>query len=166
MVSVGLARAHESYRAVRQALDLIGDQVQIPDDRPVLIKPNMVVTSVELAATPVGAVRATLDFLTELGVDRFIIGEGTSESEGNTWEGFERYGYLPLQDHYDVEFRNLHEDEEFVPLDAVDRDLKPAPLRLSKTCFDAYVVSVGRMKTHCWVIATLSIKNLAIVDRL
>lgn len=162
MVNVGLARGDKSYQAVRKALERIADDVQIPMDRPVLIKPNMVATSVELAATPVGAVQATIDFLLELGVERFIIGEGSTEGEGNTWEGFERYGYLPLGDHYDVEFRNLHEEEQHVLFEALDKGLKPAQIRLAKTCFDAYVVSVGRMKTHCWVIVTLAIKNLAI----
>jgi len=161
MVNVGLARGDKSYQAVRRALERIADDVQIPTDRPVLIKPNMVATSNELSATPVGAVRATMDVLAELGVDRFIIGEGTTENEGNTWEGFERYGYLPLRGCYDVEFRNLHE-EEHVLFEALDKDLEPAQIRLAKPCFDAYVVSVGRMKTHCWVIVTLAIKNLAI----
>jgi hypothetical protein len=67
MTRVGLARGERSYQAVRKALERIGDDVQIPMDRPVLIKPNMVATSVELAATPEGAVQATMDFLTELG---------------------------------------------------------------------------------------------------
>lgn len=162
MAKVGLARGDESYRAVRAALERIGDEIQIPADRPILIKPNMVATTVELAATPVGAVRATMDVLTELGVDHFIIGEGTSEAEGNTWEGFERYGYLSLRDHYDVEFRNLNEEGQHVAFEALDGDLRPARIRLARTCLDAYVVSVGRMKTHCWVIVTLAIKNLAI----
>jgi uncharacterized protein (DUF362 family) len=162
MARIGLARGDRSYEAVRKALEQIVGDVQIPMDRPVLIKPNMVATSVELAATPVGAVRATMDVLIELGVQHFIIGEGTTEGEGNTWEGFERYGYLPLRDHYDVEFRNLHEDEQHILFEALDKDLGPAQIRLAKTCFDAYVVSVGRMKTHCWVIVTLAIKNLAI----
>jgi uncharacterized protein (DUF362 family) len=162
MARVGLARGDQSYGAVRKALELIAGDIQIPSDRPVLIKPNMVATSVELAATPVGAVQATMDILVELGVQRFIIGEGTTEAQGNTWPGFERYGYLALRDQYDVEFRNLHEDAQHISFQALDRDLATAQVRLAKTCFDAYVVSVGRMKTHCWVNVTLAIKNLAI----
>ena len=162
MVRVGLTRGSESYRAVRQALECIGDDVRIPDDRPVLIKPNMVVTSLELAATPLGAVRATMDFLTELGVRHFIIGEGTATEGYNTWEGFERYGYLTLKDDYDVEFRDLHQEARHVRFEALDRDLQPVQIRLAGLCFDSYVISIGRMKTHCWVNVTLSIKNLAI----
>ena len=66
MVNVSLVKGDESYDAVRRALELIRDEVSVPDDKPVLVKPNMVVPNVELCATPVEATRATLDFLQEL----------------------------------------------------------------------------------------------------
>ena len=47
MVNVSLTRGTASYEAVKGALDLIGDDVDIPDDRPVLIKANMVSPTVE-----------------------------------------------------------------------------------------------------------------------
>lgn len=161
MVRVGLARGEKSYETVKEALDLVRDDVRIPDDRPVLVKPNLVSSTVELAATPVEAVRATLDFLMELGVERFVIGEGTAGEEGDTMEVFERFGYLPLKEHYDVEFRDLNQDEHVV-FEAFDADLTPVNIRLDKTYFDSYVVSVARMKTHLQVIVTMAIKNIAI----
>lgn len=160
MVKVGLARGDESYDTVKRALDLIGDDVHLPDDRPVLIKPNMVSPSVELCATPVGAVRATMDFLQEKGVNKFTVGEGTALN-GDTMGGFERYGYFALREDYDVEFLDLNQDDS-VLFEALDDDLAPANIRLSKSLFDSYFVSVGRMKTHNQVIATMSIKNIAI----
>ncbi len=42
MVEVGLARGDESYETVKQALDLISENVRVSEDRPVLIRPNMV----------------------------------------------------------------------------------------------------------------------------
>ncbi len=69
MVKVGLARDNDSYEAVKKALDLIREEVRVPSELPVLIKPNMVSPTVELAATPVPAVRATMEFLSELGVE-------------------------------------------------------------------------------------------------
>lgn len=161
MVRVGLARGVRSYDAVRRALDLIAKDVRVPGDRPVIVKPNMVSPTVELAATPVQAVEATLDFLTELGVKRFIIAEGTALPEGDTMGAFQRFGYMPLKDRYNVEFRNLHDDEH-VTFEALDGDLHPVRIRLAKSLFNSYVVSVARMKTHLQVIVTLSVKNLAI----
>ena len=161
MTRVGLARGNQSYQAVRRALDLIGGEVQAPRDRPVLIKPNMVSPTNELAATPVDAVRATLDFLTELGVERFIIAEGTAMPEGDTLGAFQRFGYMSLKERYDVEFRNLHDDEH-VEFEALDADLTPITIRLAKSLFESYLVSVVRMKTHLQVIVTMAIKNIGI----
>ena len=161
MVRVGLTRGDESYEAVKAALELIRDDVRVPDDRPVLIKPNLVSNTVELAATPVQAVQATMDFLVELGVEKFIIGEATAGPAGDTMGAFERFGYLPLKEHYDVEFRDLNQDEHVV-FEAFDANLTPVNIRLDKSYFDSYVVSVARMKTHLQVIVTLAIKNIAI----
>ena len=163
MVNVGLAKGDTSYRAVTDALELIRDDVRIPSDRPVLVKPNMVSKSVELAATPVEAVHATMDFLASLGVEKFIVGEGTAGPDGDTMGAFERFGYFSLRDHFDVEFRNLN-DNEWVYLEALGPSLEPVTIRLGKSYFDYYLVSVARMKTHLQATVTLSLKNTAIAS--
>jgi uncharacterized protein (DUF362 family) len=146
---------------VRKALDSLADDVHIPQDRPILVKPNMVSDTIELAATPVDAVRAVLDFLKEMGAKDLLIGEATAGPEGNTMGAYERFGYLPLQDEYGIELRDLNKDEHIV-FEAFDADLTPVNLRLNKTFFESYVVPVARMKTHLQAIVTLSIKNIAI----
>jgi len=161
MVNVGLAKGDTSYGAVRDALELIRDDVRIPADRPVLIKPNMVSKSVELAATPVEAVHATMDLLADLGVEEFVVGEGTAGPAGDTMGAFERFGYFSLRDHFDVEFRNLNDNDWFY-LEALGPSLEPVTIRLAKSYFDSYVVSVARMKTHLQAVVTLSLKNTAI----
>jgi uncharacterized protein (DUF362 family) len=161
MLNVGLAKGNKSYEAVSKALELVRDDISIPNDRPVLIKTNMVSPTVELASTPVDAVRAAMTFLRSLGVKKFIVAEGTSMQEGDTMGAFRRFGYLPLQDSFDVEFRNLHDDDKIL-FEALDEDLKPITIRLARSLFTSYLVSVARMKTHLEVILTLSIKNVAI----
>jgi uncharacterized protein (DUF362 family) len=161
MVNVSLVKSGESYDAVTRALELIKKDVKVPSNKAVLVKPNMVVPDVELCATPVQAVRATLDFLQQLGVKKFIIGEATAREDGDTMGAFRRYGYFPLRDDYDIEFRNLNHDD-LVSFEALDQSLKPVRIRLAKTYFNSYVVSVARMKTHIQVLSTLSIKNIAI----
>lgn len=158
MVNVSLVKGRESYDAVRRALELIKDDVEIPD-KPVLVKPNMVSGSVALAATPVEAMRATLDFLQEQGVKKFIVGEGTAE--GDTMAAFQRFGYRALEDEYDVQLVDLNKDET-VEATVFDSGLRPARARIAKTVVDSYRVSVARMKTHDTVIVTLAIKNLAV----
>ncbi len=161
MARVGLTRSDRSYEAVRSALQLVRGDVRIPRGVPVLIKPNLVSGAVELSATPVEAVRATMDFLVELGVERFVVGETTAEGPGGTMGAFERYGYLSLKKSYDVELRDLNQDE-FVTFEALDGGLAPASIRLAKSYLDSYVVSVARMKTHDTVVVTLAIKNIVL----
>jgi uncharacterized protein (DUF362 family) len=158
---VGLVKGDASYSATMKALELIRDEVHVPSDMPILIKPNMVFRSRELAATPVDAVRATMDFLKTKGIEKFIVGEGTSGPEGDTMGAFEDYGYFSLKDDFDVEFRNLNEDE-WIPFEILDLNLNPTTIRLAKTYFHSYVVSVTRMKTHLVTVLTLAIKNIAI----
>ena len=160
MAKVGLDKGDSSYRAVRDALELVRDQVTLPGDLPVLIKPNMVSTTAKDAATPVDAVRATMDFLTEMGVKKFIVGESSAGS-GDTMGAFERFGYFSLKDSYDVEFKDLNRDE-VVKIEVVDADLKPVEIRLARSYLESYLVSVARMKTHNRVVATLAIKNVVI----
>ncbi|MCL4535946.1 MAG: DUF362 domain-containing protein [Bacteroidetes bacterium] len=161
MAKVALVKGNESYEAVSRALELVRGEVHIPNDRPILVKPNMVQATVDLCATPVGAVRATLDFLQSLGAKKFIIGEATAGPQGDTMGGFKRYGYMPLKDEYDVELRDFNEDDT-VLFEALDPGLNPVHIRLNKTYLECYVVSVARMKSHAQVVATMSIKNIAI----
>ena len=161
MRRVGLARADESYDAVKKALELIREDVTIPSDRPVLIKPNMVVRNVELCATPVGAVYAALEFLSGLGARNFIIAEGTGTPDGDTLAAFREYGYLQLAARFPVEFCNLHDDKK-VLVDAFDAALNPIQIRVAERLLTSYVVSVARMKTHLRVVATLAVKNIAV----
>jgi hypothetical protein len=69
MRRVGLAKGDESYATTRAALAFVGDDIRVPDGVPVLIKPNMVFRGNALAATPVDAVRAVMEFLITKGVD-------------------------------------------------------------------------------------------------
>ena len=161
MARVGLARSDRSYEAVRMALEYIREDVCVPRDLPVLIKPNLVWPSFELTGTPVDAVQATLDFLVEFGVEKFIIGEATAGGNGDTLGAFERYGYRSLEESYDVELRDLNHDE-VVTFEILDESLEPVTVHLAKTYFTSYIVSVARMKSHDSVVVTLSIKNTAI----
>ena len=161
MDKVGLVRGNSSYETVRQALDLLADSVHIPKDKPILVKPNLVSDTIELAATPVDAVRATLDFLKDMGAKDFVVGETTAGAEDNTMDAFERFGYKALEDEYGIELRDLDKDDHII-FEAFDAELNPVNLRLNKTYFESFVVSVARMKTHLQAIVTLSIKNIAI----
>ena len=162
MPTVALVKSEGHYHGVFEALRLIEDDIEesIKGKRRVLIKPNFVSTRRQLAATHVDAVRAVLDVISKYHSGRIIIGEGPASS--SLRNGLINYGYLKLQDEYDVEFIDLNEDD-YVELEAYDSELKPMKLRMSRTLLESdYRISVAIPKTHDCVIVTLSIKNVVV----
>ena len=162
MPTVTLVKSEGHYHGVFEALRLIEDDIEesIKGKRRVLIKPNFVSTRRQLAATHVDAVRAVLDVISKYHSGRIIIGEGPASS--SLRNGLMNYGYLKLQDEYDVEFIDLNEDD-YVELEAYDSELKPMKLRMSRTLLESdYRISVAIPKTHDCVIVTLSIKNVVV----
>lgn len=125
-----------------------------------LIKPNFVSTTRELAATHVEAVRAAMGFLSELGVEEFLIAEGPATSSAE--EGFKNFRYLELEEEYGAKFLDLNEDS-YVVADVFDRELNPMEVRVSRTVVESdFRVSVAPMKTHDTVVATLALKNMLV----
>jgi uncharacterized protein (DUF362 family) len=143
---------------VSESLQLIDSEVAIPD-KPVMVKPNFVSTSRQLAATHVDTTRATLEYLSSKGVNEFIIAVGPAI--GTPDSGFDNYGYRPLANDFNIEFMDLNSDDR-VPVPAFDDQLNPQTLYMSKRLSESYVVSVCPMKTHNNVVVTLGLKNILV----
>ena len=158
LIKVSISNTKDRVEGVHQALQLIDDTVVIPD-RPVMVKPNFVTTSNQLAATHVDSTRSTLEYLSGKGVRKFVIAVGPAL--GTPESGFENYGYNSLTDDFDIEFFSLNADER-VPVPAFDDRLEPQILYMSKRLTESYVVSVCPMKTHNNVVVTLGLKNVLV----
>jgi uncharacterized protein (DUF362 family) len=163
---VSLIQGHSRYENIAQALSHIADEIDLSDNRQVLIKPNFVSTRRQLAATHVDAMRGVLDFLRDRYNGPLTIAEGASLSD--TFAGYRNFGYLPLAEEYGAELVDLNGDET-VTVQVFDRRLRPLQLRVARRVVEAdYRISVGPPKTHDTVIATASIKNIvmgALVNR-
>jgi len=160
MSRVAVVRGDDRYTIVAKALELIKPETS-PDrikDRRVLVKPNLVSSSVELASVHVDAVRAVIDFIQTFGPQRIIVAEG---STSDTSEAFERFGYGRLErDYSNVELVDLNRDSSdavvFETLDGAERKVRVS--RTAKEC--DFKVSVARAKTHDHLVCTLSLKNM------
>ncbi|MCX8251276.1 MAG: DUF362 domain-containing protein [Dehalococcoidia bacterium] len=157
-IKVSLVSGSDRTSTVPEALALISDQVQIPD-RPVLIKPNFVSTLNQLSATPVDAVRSTLTFLKDKGVNEFTVAAGPAI--GTADDGFDNYGYRPLASEFNITWLDLNTDET-VKVASFDDKLNAQYLNMSRTMSESYVVSVTRTKTHNNVVVTLGLKNILV----
>jgi uncharacterized protein (DUF362 family) len=158
MIKVSIASSDSRDAGVTRSLELIDSEVDIPD-RPVMVKPNFVTTSNQLAATHVDSTRATLEYLAGKGVTEFVIAVGPAI--GTPDSGFDNYGYRDLANDFNIEFMDLNTDDR-IPVPAFDDHLNPQTLYMSKRLSESYVVSVCPMKTHNNVVVTLGLKNILV----
>jgi uncharacterized protein (DUF362 family) len=134
-------------------------------NRPILIKPNNVIGTpngghgdVLLSDTPVESLEAILEFLKSIGKTDVMIGETCATDP--TMVAFDNCGYFSLARKYPVRFLDLS-TEGFETV-GVYGPSGTRNLRISKilTSPDFFVISAAKIKTHNYLVATLSLKNI------
>lgn len=159
--TVALVKGNDRAGNIYSALKLIEDQVfSSIGGRTVLIKPNFVQTSRQLAATHVDAVRGILEFLRPHYKKEVIIAEAAATKEG-TLAGYKNYGYGALEKAYKVKLVDLNLGEWQYRY-TIDENNSPIPIRICAPFFDPnlYIISTAIPKTHGYVSVTLSLKNI------
>lgn len=164
--AVSLVKGDDRRANVLASLQAIDDQLapQLKRRKSVVIKPNLVSTNRQLAATHADALRGILDYLDTRWRGPVYIAES---SAGDTLAGYDNFKYGPLANEYrrmQVSLVDLNEEALYETIHIINGDLHPQPVRLAKRLLDpdAFVISAGVMKTHNVVVATMSIKNMAL----
>lgn len=158
MSKVALIKGDSRRKNIFESLKLLEKEIKTKISRKVvLIKPNFVSVNIQKAATEVDQVRGILDFLAQFYQGKIIIAEGAG---GDTFEGFKNFGYFELKKEYGfkIEFLDLNKDDfEEVLISNEEK------IRFSKTILDPsfFIISAAKLKTHDTVVATLSLKNVA-----
>ena len=159
VVKVSLTKTGDRRRNVYKSLKLLEKEVKKDiGNKRIVIKPNFVSSSFQLAATHVDHIRGILDFLKPFHKKKIIIGECAFK---NTVGGYKNFGYYDLPDEYNVELVDLNQDE-WKWFSILDKSLKVTRVRVSKTIVDPknYIISPAKLKTHDAVVVTLSLKNI------
>ena len=161
-VSNGASRRKNIY----EALVAIEDQIMpvLKTKKHVVIKPNIVSTNNQLASTHVDALHGILDFLGPRFKGPVVIAES---SAGYTTEGFDNFGYVKVAPEHkplDVSLVDLNEEGKYQTHTILNGDLHLVPVRLAARLLDpdAYIICSAMLKTHNTVVATLSLKNMAL----
>ncbi len=157
-LTTGDSRADIAFRALRPLADDIARAI---GNRRVIVKPNNVSVTRQLAATHAETLEGILEFLKSIGkLENAIIAE--SAAEGPTMTGFEAFRYGPVAAKYGVKLVDLDAEEVQIVHVLDERDMRPKPVRMSKMLMDpgSFILSAARMKTHTLVVATLSLKNI------
>jgi uncharacterized protein (DUF362 family) len=157
-ITSGDNRADLAFRALTPFAEQIAGSI---GNRRVVLKPNNVLTDVQLAATHVDTLEGILEFLKSIKKDNNVI-IAESAASGPTFDGFSNYGYFGLVSKYNVKLVDLDQEPYEILYVFDEKDFKPHPIRMSGLLLDpdSFVVSVARMKTHDRVLATLSLKNI------
>ena len=159
---VALIRGQDRRLTTYQALDSIRGEVEPKLAEEVLIKPNFLSDSIQLASSHVDSVRGVMDFLvsTARPPRRVLVAEG---SAGSTQQAFAGFGYLDLQAEYDVEIecKDLHAETQWAEATIFTAGEQPAKVRMPRTVTDSpCTISLARAKTHDVCVVTLALKNM------
>ncbi len=163
---VSLARGESRRKNVCEALVEIEDQIlpKLKQKKYAVIKPNIVNTVNQLAATHVDALNGILDFLAPRFKGPVIIAES---SAGNTFDGYENFRYqTAAQEHksQNVSLIDLNDEGKYVTVPLINANLHIVQARLAARLLDpdAFIICSAIMKTHNVTVATLSVKNMTL----
>jgi uncharacterized protein (DUF362 family) len=164
--TVALTSGDDRRKNVYEALLAIDDQIRpkLKLKKRIVIKPNDVTVTNQLACTHADAIRGVLDYLAPRTKAPIAIAESAA---ADTWDGFNNFNYPQLTKEYkshQIELVDLNEDGRFVAQALLDQDAHMVPVRLAARLFDpdAYVIGIALLKSHNYVVATLSVKNMVL----
>ena len=157
----GNDRADMAFRALQP---LSNEIAQAIGNKRILIKPNLVASNIQLAATHKDTIEGILEFYKSINKLDNIIGIGESAADGPTMVAYDYYGYLPVAAKYNVKFVDFDSSPTQTLWLMDQTDLRPKPARMNAYMMDpnTFIMSVCRMKTHDRIIATLTMKNVAV----
>jgi uncharacterized protein (DUF362 family) len=163
---VALVHGEDRRKNVRAALETIDAEIRagLRGKKSVVIKPNNVSTTNQLAATHLDALEGILDYLEPRFHGPVVIAES---SAGDTLEGFEHFRYNQLASErraQKLSLVDLNREAKFGTVEVLDADLHITPVRLAARVLDpeTFVISSAMLKTHNTVVATMSVKNMVL----
>jgi uncharacterized protein (DUF362 family) len=161
---VSIVKGNDRREIVFQSLKNIESEIlaSIGNKKRILVKPNFVSTTRPLAASHADEIRAILDFFKPHFKGEIIVGE-SAPSRNGTFEGYQSFGYMPLEKEYGIKLVDLNK-EPWVYRYVFGKESRPIPIRIISTFLDrdTYIISAAKMKTHDRTVTTLSLKNVLI----
>ncbi len=155
---VALWSGNNRYTNVQGVLQEIDNEIDWHQYQRVVIKPNFVSITNQLAATHVDAVRALLNHIRSRFSGEIWLIEGGAGHE--RVQGFVNYGYDKLIDEFGVLLKEIGEAET-LSLEVFDKKLRPIKVKVDKRMMEeALIVSITPPKIHDTVIFTASLKNV------
>ncbi|HDY90221.1 MAG TPA: DUF362 domain-containing protein [bacterium] len=161
---VAIASGTTREDAVRNAIELVREDILAKVRGNILIKPNFLSSTKTLASTQVEAVRPVLELLKDASLiepsrfDSVIIGEGATRS---TLTAFTNFGYENLASEFNVKLVDLNSDTYSHKFEILTQTRGIHTIDYSDISAGSdTIISVAVAKTHDFATVTLSSKNL------
>ncbi len=158
-LTTGNNRADNTFRALRTFEKEIAQAI---GNKLVVLKPNNVSIDKPLCATHADHLEGILEFLKSIRKTNVVIAE--SPANGSAVDSFANYGYNKLAGKYGVKLVDLDKTDFDIMYCWDQSDMRPHPCRISKVMLDpnSFIVSSAILKTHLFVVATFSLKNVIV----
>lgn len=142
--------------SIAKALDLIGAGERLPQDRLIIIKPNLTNSSAPPVTTSVAAAEALYNYCKAHTTAKIVIGEGCGQ--GKTAEVLAALGYTQLAKKYGIELIDFDQAEAVLLKNENALQLKQ--LHIPKIVLDAFIISLPVLKDHSFTVTTVAMKNM------
>ena len=156
----GADRADMAFRSLQPFSREIA---QAAGNKRIIVKPNMVSSTVQLSATHKETLEGIMEFYKSINkLENVVIAESTAD--GPAMVAYDNYGYIPIAEKYKVKLIDIDDNPSHLLYVLDELDICPKPVRMSALLTDRnnFVMSVARMKTHDRITATLTLKNVVL----
>jgi Uncharacterized conserved protein len=153
-------RADMAFRALQPFSKEIAQAV---GNKRIIVKPNLVSSSIQLSATHKDTIEGILEFYKSIKkLNNVVVAESTAD--GPAMVAYDNYGFIPVAEKYKVKLIDVDDHPSQLLYVMDELDLRPKPVRMSSLLTDRnnFVMSVARFKTHDRVVATLTLKNVVL----
>jgi uncharacterized protein (DUF362 family) len=142
--------------SVFAAMDAISAGEQLPQDKLIIIKPNLTNSDGPPVTTHVGMIEAVYRYCRSRTEAEIAIGEGCGS--GTTPDSYTANGYLDLAERHEIRLIDFN-TEEAVKLKRKDT-FQLREFYVPKIVLDAFIISVPVLKDHCFTVTTIAMKNM------
>ena len=156
MAQVAQVKFSHYQTSVAEALDLIHATEKLPNDRLIVLKPNLTNADGPPVTTPVEMVEAVYLYCKERCKADIVIGEGCGS--GQTVDTFRKNGYVDLARKYDVKLLDFNQGDTIRLKNSGCHVLRE--FHMPKILQDAFIISIPILKDHCFTVTTIAMKNM------
>lgn len=158
MSKVAIVRGTTPSDMTVKALEMVDAHEFLPDERPILIKPNYINARHPSTGitTDSRVIEGVVKFLRQHNAKEIIIGEGSGFAD--TFKAFRVAGVDTVAGRWRVKLVDLNKDE-FIEV-SPPNPLALKKIRIAKTALESTIISVPKLKPHRLARVTLSLKNM------